>query len=393
MTGEPQNSGYTEEQVAIQRVVREFTRNEIGPGAAERDRTSSFDYALYRRLGDLGLTGMLFPDEWGGSDADSLSFCLALQEVSRMDMALGMTLWVGVIGARSIVSGGSEEQKARWRDGWVMPIVRGDAVSAGGITEPDAGSDTAAIRTTARLRGDEWEINGSKIFITNAGLEHCVFVMVLCRNAEGGFELILVPKGAPGFTMGPALAKMGLRSSDTRELFFDDCRVPAGNRLGAAGGGRRSVVGYGFHLTRLYLASQAIGLAQECFDLALAHAKGRSAFGRPIAHFQHVQGMLVDMAMELELARLLRDRACRLHDADEPYAKEAAMTKLFSTEMAKRVADHAIQIFGGLGYMDASPVSRYYRDIRAATIAEGTTEIQKHIIARELGCLETSSRA
>lgn len=212
--------------------------------------------------------------------------------------------------------------------------------------------------------------------------------MVLCRNPEGGFELIMVPKGAPGYTMGSPLRKMGLRSSDTRELFFDDCRVPAMNRLGEAGGGRRSVVGSGFFLTRLYLASQALGVAQECYDLALAHAKARSAFGRSIARFQYVQGMLVEMALEIELGRLVRDRACRLHDAGQPYAKEAAMTKLFCTEMGKRTADHAIQIFGGLGYMDETPVSRYYRDIRAATIAEGTSEIQKHIIAREIGCFE-----
>lgn len=383
-------TGYGEEQLGIQRLVREFARKEVAPGAEERDRTGAFDYGLYRQLGDLGLTGMPFPEEYGGSAVDTLSFCLALQELSRVDLSLGITLWVGIMGARSIVSGGTEEQKARWLEWWVLPTVRGEAVSAGAITEPGAGSDTAAVRTTAVLEGDEWVINGSKIFITNAGLEHCLFVMVLCRNPAGGFELILVPKDAPGYTMGPPLRKMGLRSSDTRELFFDDCRVPAIHRLGQPGTGRRSVVGYGFFVTRLYLASQAIGVAQECFDLALAHAKGRSAFGRPIARFQYVQGMLVDMALEIELARLLRDQACRLHDAGQRYAKEAAMAKLFCTEMAKRAADSAVQIFGGLGYMDETPVSRYYRDIRAATIAEGTSEIQKHIIARELGCLEAA---
>ncbi len=388
MTDPAASTDYSEEQLAIQRVVREFARKEVAPGAENRDRTGAFDYALYRRLGDLGLTGMLFPEDYGGSDADTLSFCLALQELRRLDMALAITLWVGVMGARSIVSGGTEEQKARWLESWVLPTVRGEAVSAGAITEPDAGSDTAALRTAAVLDGDEWVINGSKIFITNAGLEHNRFVMVLCRNAEGGFELILVPRDAPGHTMGPPLRKMGLRSSDTRELFFDDCRVPVINRLGEPGAGRRSVVGQGFFITRLYLASQAVGLAQECFDLALAHAKQRSAFGRPIARFQYVQGMLVDTALEIELGRLLRDQACRLHDAGLPYAKEAAMTKLFCTEMGKRAADRAVQVFGGLGYMDESPVSRYYRDIRAATIAEGTSEIQKHIIARELGCFD-----
>ena len=388
MTGEVAGTGYSEEQLAIQRVVLEFARKEIAPGAEERDRTGTFDYDLYHRLGDLGLTGMLFPEEYGGSDADTLTFCLALQALSRIDMSLGITLWVGVLGARSIVTGGTEEQKASWLDSWILPTVRGEAVSGGAITEPDAGSDTAALRTSVVRDGDEWVINGSKIFITNAGLEHSRFVMVLARNPEGGFELVMVPKGTPGYTMGQPLRKMGLRSSDTRELFFDDCRVPAMNRLGEAGEGRRSVVGSGFMLTRLYLASQALGVAQECFDLALDHAKGRSAFGRSIARFQYVQGMLVDMALEIELGRLVRDRACQLHDAGQPYAKEAAMTKLFCTEMGKRTADQAIQIFGGLGYMDETPVSRYYRDIRAATIAEGTSEIQKHIIARELGCFD-----
>ncbi len=388
MTDQAAISGYSDEQLAIQRAVHEFARKEVAPGAEERDRTSAFDYALYRQLGDLGLTGMLFPEEYGGSDTDTLTFCLALQALSRTDMSLGITLWVGVMGARSIVTGGTAEQKANWLDSWILPTVRGEAVSAGAITEPDAGSDTAALRTSVVRDGDEWVINGSKIFITNAGLEHSRFVMVLARNPEGGFELVMVPKGAPGYTMGAPLRKMGLRSSDTRELFFDDCRVPAMNRLGIAGEGRRSVVGSGFMLTRIYLASQALGVAQECFDLALDHAKSRSAFGRSIARFQHVQAMLVDMALEIELGRLVRDNACRLHDTGQPYAKEAAMTKLFCTEMGKRTADQAIQIFGGLGYMDETPVSRYYRDIRAATIAEGTSEIQKHIIARELGCFD-----
>ncbi|MFQ5668591.1 MAG: acyl-CoA dehydrogenase family protein [Candidatus Binatia bacterium] len=387
MSDPASSSDYSETQLALQHTVRAFARKEVAPGAAERDRTGAFDYRLYRSLGDLGLTGLLFPEEYGGSDVDTLSFCLALQELSRVDMALGITLWVGVVGALSVVSGGTEEQKTRWQETWVLPTVRGDAVSAGAITEPDAGSDTAALRTTAVLDGEEWVLNGSKIFITNAGLENNLFVMVLCRNPEGGYELILVPRDAPGYTMGPPLRKMGLRSSDTRELFFDDCRVPAINRLGAAGSGRRSVVGRGFFLTRLYLASQALGLAQECFDLALAHARQRKAFGRAIARFQYVQEMLVNMALEIEAGRLLRDQACRLHDAGRPYAKEAAMTKLYCTEMAKRAADNAVQIFGGLGYMDDTPVSRYYRDIRASTIAEGTSEIQKHIIAREIGCL------
>jgi butyryl-CoA dehydrogenase len=379
-------NGYSEIQLQVQRTVRDFARKEVAPGAAERDRESRFDARLLRRLGDLGLPGMRFGEEFGGSDADTLSFCLALEELSRADMSLALTLWVGIQGAQSIMHG-SDEQLAAWRDTYITPTIRGEIVSAGAITEPDAGSDTAALKTRAVLDGEEWVLDGAKIFISNAGLDICTFAMVLCRTDEG-FGIVIVPKGTPGFTMGPPLAKMGMRSSDTRELFFDGCRVPRMNLLGGRGSGRQAIVGGGFHITRLYLASQAVGLAAECLDVSLAHAKSRVAFKRPISRFQHVQGMLVDMALEIEMGRLLRDKACRMHEARLPYAKEAAMAKLFCTEMGKRAADHAVQIFGGLGYMDETPVSRYYRDIRATTIAEGTSEIQKHIIARELGCFE-----
>jgi len=344
--------GYTEAQEAIRRTVREFATKEVKPGAAERDETGTFDYGLYRRLCDLGLAGMPFREEFGGADTDSLTFCLAIEEVSRVDMSLGLTLWVGIQGAVSMTHG-SDEQISAWRERYIAGTIAGDVVSAGAITEPDAGSDTAAIKTRATQDGDEWVVNGSKIFISNAGLENCGFAMVLCRTEEG-FGIVIVPTG---------------------ELSFDDCRVPTLNMLGGASLGRQAIVGGGFHITRLYLASQAVGVAAECLDQSLAHAKSRVAFKRPIARFQYVQGMLVDMALEIEAARLLRDKACALHEARLPFAKEAAMAKLFCTEMGK-----------GMGYMDETPVSRYYRDIRAATIAEGTSEVQKHIIARELGC-------
>jgi len=378
--------GYSEAETQIRRTVREFALKEVAPGAEERDRDARFDYALFRQLGEMGLPGMLFDEEFGGSDTGALAFCLALEELSRVDISLALTLWVGIQAAQSMAHG-SDAQLDAWRDRYILPTVRGELVGAGGITEPDAGSDTAAISTRARLEGDEWVIDGAKIFISNAGLETCACAMVLCRT-DAGFGIIIVPTGTPGYTMGPPLRKMGLRSSDTRELFFDGCRVPAMHLLGGSGSGRQAIVAGGFHITRIFLASQALGLASECLDLALAHARRRVAFKRPIARFQHVQAMLVDMALEVEAARLLRDHACRLHDARLPYAKEAAMAKLFCTEMGKRAADSAVQIFGGAGYMDETPVSRYYRDIRATTIAEGTSEIQKHIIARELGCFE-----
>lgn len=379
--------GYSEEQEAIRRTVHDFARREIAPGAEERDAASSFDYELYRRLaGEIGLAGMPFREEFGGTDADALSFCLALEEVSRVDMSLGLTLWVGVQGALSMTHG-SDEQIEAWREPYIAPTVHGEAVSAGAITEPDAGSDTAALKTSAAPHGDDWVINGRKIFISNAGLANCAFAMVLCRTAMG-FAIVIVPTGTPRYTMSTPLRKMGLRSSDTRQLFFDDCRVPALNVLGGTERGRQAIVSGGFYITRLYLASQAIGLASECLDLSLAHAKSRVAFKRPISRFQYVQGMLVDMAVEIEAGRLLRDKACLMYEAGMPYAKEAAIAKLFCTESAKRAADGAVQVFGGLGYMDETPISRYYRDIRAATIAEGSSEVQKYIIARELGCFE-----
>jgi len=377
-------NGYSEAQLQIQQTLRDFARKEIAPGAEERDRTSRFDYALYRRLGELGVPGMLFPAELGGSDTDTLSYCLAIEEISRADMSLALVLWVGNEGGRTM-SRARDDQAAAWRDRYVIPTVRGEIVSGGAITEPDAGSDTAAIKTRAELHDGEWVLNGSKIFISNAGLDHCAFVNVLCRTDEG-FGLVCVPTGTPGYTMGPPLRKMGLRSADTRELSFDDCRVPEMNLLGGRGSARQAVVGGGFALTRVFIASQAVGLAAECLDLALGHARNRNAFRRPISQFQHVQAMLVDIAVEVEAGRLMRDKACRMHDARLPYVKEAAMVKFFCTEMGKRAADRAVQVFGGLGFMDETPVSRYYRDIRATTIAEGTTQVQQHIIARELGC-------
>lgn len=377
-------NGYNEAQLQVQRTVRDFARKEIAPGAEERDRTSRFDYALYRRMGDLGIPGMLYPAELGGSAADTLSFCLAIDEVSRVDVSLGLTLWVGIQGGQTLLRSAGDGRQS-WIDDYVRPIIQGEMVGAGAITEPDAGSDTAAIRTRAVLDGDEWVIDGSKIFISNAGMENCGFVTPLCRTDQG-FALFLVPTGTPGYHISPPLRKMGLRSADTRELSFDGCRVPVSHLLGGRGSGRASVVGSGFALTRVYIASNGVGVAAECLDVALAHARSRIAFKRPISQFQYVQGMLVDTAVELEAGRMLRDKAARLQMGSLPFTKEAAMAKLYCTEMAKRAADHAVQVFGGLGFMDEAPVSRYYRDVRALTIAEGTSEVQKHIIARELGC-------
>jgi butyryl-CoA dehydrogenase len=381
-------SDYTEVQQAIRRVVRGFAHKEVAPGAAERDASGRFDYGLYRRLGELGIPGLTFPVDLDGGGADFLTFCLAVEEVARVDLSLSWTLGVAPAGAQQITMLATPEQKRLWLEDWVKPVIRGEAVTAAAITEPDAGSDTAGIRTSAVLDGDEWIINGCKAFITNAGLDNNLFVTVLCltdREARR-FDTIIVPKDTPGYRVMPAYRKMGLRSSDTRELAFEDCRVPAINRIGSQGGGRSRTL-RGFFAARIMLASTALGLAEECLEIASAYARERHAFRRPIAAFQYVQGILVEMALNLELGRLIRDEAARLLDRGMPHGKESAMAKWFCCESGKQAADHAVQVFGGMGFMDECPASRYYRDIRAATIADGSTQIQKHIIAREMGLL------
>jgi butyryl-CoA dehydrogenase len=332
----------------------------------------------------MGFAGTMFPEEYGGAGADFLSFCLILEELSHYDMGLAWTLMVAAMGVNSILSAGSEEQKDQWREGLIRPVVEGRATSATASTEPDAGSDTKRMRTTAVRDGDELVINGSKAFITNAGLEINLFTTVICRTEDGGFSTVIVPQGAPGMTVMPPYRKMGLHSSDTRELAFDDCRVPATNVLAAEADGRRRQVTE-FFKARTMLASTAIGVHAESLALAIDYAKQRPAFNQRLVDFQYVQGHLVETALELELSRLVRDKTARLIDAGEAHGKEAAMTKWFCCEAAKRATDRCLQVFGGVGYMDEAPVSRYYRDIRAATIADGTTEIQKYIIAREMG--------
>lgn len=379
--------GYTEQQEMLRKMVRDFAQNEVAPGAEERDRTGHFPYDLYRRLGELGIIGMCFSEEYGGTKADFLSFCLACEEIGHVDLSLSWTLLVANFGAELVVEGGTQEQLEKWKEKYILPVTRGEAVTSGGITEPGAGSDTSAIQTAAVLDGDEWVINGTKAFITNAGLDNNVYTVVVCltEREQRQFDLILVPAGTPGFVVQPAYRKMGLRSSDTRELAFEDCRVPADHLVGESGVARLRVV-QGLAKGRVCLSSTAVGLHQACLEESLKYARERIAFGRPISKFQHVQAMLVDMALDLELSRFIRDKAALLIDQGEPHMKEASMAKYFCCESAKKAADYAVQIHGAIGYMDECPVSRYYRDIRAATIADGTTEIQKWIIARELGC-------
>jgi len=378
--------GYTEEQEAVRKMVRSFAENEIEPGAEERDKTGKFDYGLYRRLGELGICGMRFPEEYGGSDAGFLTWCLALEEMGRVDLSLSWSLFVGTGTTMRILNLGTPEQIEQFNDKWILPTIKGEALGAGAITEPGAGSDTSRIQTTAVQEGDEWVINGTKAFITNAGLDICNVASVVCLTdkEKKEFEMILVPVGTPGYRIMPPYRKMGLRSSYTAELAFDGCRVPLINAIGERGAGRADTVKL-LAIGRVSLCSTALGLHHACYEQAIKYAKMRVAFKQPIFEFQHVQGMLVDMALDMELSRMMRDKAALLIDQGKPHMKEASMAKYFCCEAAIRAANSAVQIHGATGYMDECAVSRYYRDIRAATIADGTTQIQKWIIAREIG--------
>ena len=380
---------YTESQLATQKLVRDFARNEIAPGAEERDRSGEFPYDLYKQLGKLGITGMRFPEEYGGTNTDYLSYCLAIEEIGRAEVALAVTMVVSIDEGLVLMDLATEEQMGWWKEKWLLPIVRGEATAGGGATEPDCGSDTAAIKTTAVRDGNEWVINGSKAFITNAGLDITPFVMVIAREGRDSnkFGNFMVPTGTPGYTIMPKYRKMGLKASDTHELAFDDCRVPEGYLLG--GGkidAREYFVGPLQMEGRVANSCPAIGLAAACLDESLRYAQGRAAFKKTISKFQYVQGMLVEMALELELSRLLRDKAALMVDEEKLDWTMSSMVKYYCTEAAKRAADSAVQVHGGIGFMDECPVSRYYRDIRAFTIFDGTSEIQKWIVARELGC-------
>ena len=375
---------YTEEQEGIRELARQFAQNELAPEADKRDKTGEFNYELWKRMGDLGLIGMMWPEEYGGNNADFLSFNLAMEEISRVDSSIGVTLQVASVSAHQLVME-SDEQK-NWKELYILPVARGEATGASSVTEPQAGSNTAGIQTHAVLEGDEFVINGAKSLCTNPGLKINRFVNVLAiveTEGEKEFDSILVPTGAPGYTIGHKYEKMGWKSSDTRELYFDNCRVPASNLLKASS--REEIVRHFYPMGRVELASNSLGIAEACFDLSLSYAQQRIAFKRPISKFQFVQDMLVEMALEKELSRLIRDKAA-LALGQHDFYKLSSMAKIFCCESAKKAADLAIQIHGGVGYTEEYPLSRFYRDNRVISFGDVTTQIQKWIIARELGC-------
>ena len=366
---------------AFRKVVRDFAEAEIAPHAEEWDRDHIFPVDVVRKMGELGLMGLPFPADYGGSGGDFTSLCVAIEEIGRVDQSMGITLEAAVgLGINPILAFGTEAQKERW----LPDLVTGRALAAFGLTEPDGGSDAGATKTTARLDGDEWVINGSKAFITNAGTEITSLITITALTGEGEISTIVVPAGAPGLIVEPAYRKLGWHASDTRGLVFDDCRVPADHLLGERGRGIHQFLAV-LDDGRIAIAALAVGLIQACLDHSVEYAGSRSAFGGPIGRFEAVAFKCADMAVDLDAARLLTYSAAALRDAGIPIKEAAAKAKLFATEAAVGAARQATQIFGGAGFMDESPVARFYRDAKVLEIGEGTSEIQRLVISRSLG--------
>jgi short/branched chain acyl-CoA dehydrogenase len=382
----------SEEQSSVQALCRDFARKVVAPAAEELDREHRFPYEIVRQMGEMGLFGLPFSEEWGGVDGDFLSYCIAIEEISRGDAGVGITLEAAVsLGAAPIHDFGTREQKER-----LLPdLLAGRRLWAFGLTEPGAGSDAGATRTRAERRGGSWVINGAKQFITNSGTDISAGVTITAvterrPGAERGeISALLVPQGTAGYSVLPPYRKLGWHSSDTHPLAFDDCKVPEENLLGRRGGGYqqflRALTG-----GRIAIAALSVGLAQACLDASLSYGHERTAFGRPISAFQAIQFKIADMATEVELARFATYRAAVAYSRSQATTGEvqrlAAMAKLFASETSKRAADQAVQIHGGYGFIEDYPVARYWRDAKINEIGEGTSEVQRMLIARELGC-------
>jgi len=371
----------SEEHELVRRTVRDFAQERVAPVAEELDREHRFPYELMAELAELGLLGMTIPEEYGGAGTDTLSYAIAVEELTRVDSSVAITVAAHhSLGTLPIFMFGSEEQKREW----LPQLASGERLAAFGLTEPDAGSDAGATRTRAELRDGEWVINGSKMFITNAGTDITACVTITALTGDGEVSNIIVPNGTPGYEIAPPMQKLGWRASDTRELSFRDARVPEGNLLGPRGQGFQQFLEI-LDGGRISVAAMGVGLAQGAYDLAAQYAKERQQFGRPIAQFQAVQFALADMATEIEAGRSMVYKAAWLKDQGRPFGKEAAMAKLFTGELSNRAANAALQIHGGYGFMDEFPISRLYRDQKILEIGEGTNEVQRMVIAKHLG--------
>ena len=383
-----------DEQQAIRDTCRDFAREVVAPAAEDLDRNHKFGYDIVRQMGELGLFGLPFSEEFGGAGADFLALCLAIEEISRADAGVGITLEAAVcLGAAPIYEFGTQAQKEQW----LPDLLAGRKMWSFGLTEPEAGSDAGASKTRAQVRDGNWVVNGAKQFITNCGTEISagVTVTAVTGRSDGKapaneISAIMIPTGTPGYHVHESYRKLGWHSSDTHPLSFEDCAVPAENLLGPQGGGYRQFL---HTLTggRIAIAALSVGLAQACLDAALSYAKERRTFGVPISKHQAIQFKLADMAMETELARTMVYRAATAYAHDGATATDetrmlAAMCKLYASEASKRAADNAVQIHGGYGFMEDYPVARYWRDVKINEIGEGTSEVQRMLIARLLGC-------
>lgn len=378
------NFELTDEQAMLRNMVKEFANEMIAPKAAEIDRTGEFPVDIVKKLAELDLLGLPFPEKYGGAGGDTVSYAIAVEEISRACASTGITYAAHIsLGCSPFYLFGTEEQKQKY----LVPLAKGEYMGAFGLTEPNAGSDAGGTQTYAVQDGDEWVINGSKIFITNAGYAGTVVITAVTEKDKGscGITNFIIPRDTPGFSVGKEFDKMGLRGSNTVPLYFDNVRVPQENILGKPGQGFKQFLEV-LDGGRISIGAMALGIAQACLDASLQYAQERKQFGQSISKFQAIQFKLADMAMHIELARIMIWKAAWLKDNKKPFSKEAAYAKLFASEIAAKAATEAVQIHGGYGYMKEYPVERYYRDVKLCEIGEGTSEVQRLVIARLLGC-------
>ncbi|MES5891457.1 MULTISPECIES: acyl-CoA dehydrogenase AcdA [Bacillus cereus group] len=372
----------SEEHEMIRKMVRDFARNEVAPTAAERDEEERFDRALFDQMAELGLTGIPWPEEYGGIGSDYLAYVIAIEELSRVCASTGVTLSAHTsLAGWPIFKFGTEEQKQKF----LRPMAEGKKIGAYGLTEPSSGSDAGGMRTTAKRDGDHYILNGSKIFITNGGIAdiYVVFALTDPESKQRGTSAFIVESDTPGFSVGKKESKLGIRSSPTTEIMFEDCRIPVENLLGEEGQGFK-VAMQTLDGGRNGIAAQAVGIAQGALDASVEYARERHQFGKPIAAQQGIGFKLADMATDVEAARLLTYQAAWLESEGLPYGKESAMSKVFAGDTAMKVTTEAVQVFGGYGYTKDYPVERYMRDAKITQIYEGTQEIQRLVISRML---------
>lgn len=380
----PMHFDLTEEQEMIRRLIRDFADGEVAPGADERDRTGEFPVEIFKKMADLQLMGLPFPEEYGGGGADTISFAIVVEELSRVCGSTGITYSAHVsLGGAPIHLFGTHEQKQKY----LTPLCTGEYLGAFGLTEPNAGSDAGGTKTTAVLDGDEWVINGAKCFITNASYAKNLALTAVTDRSKGtrGISAFIVPTDAPGFTVLDNYEKLGLHSSNTTELVLENVRVPKENLLGVEGNGFKQFLAT-LDGGRIGIGAMAVGIAQGAYEKSLQYAQERKQFGNSLSNFQAIQFKLADIAMNIELARNMVYKAAWLKDQGRPFKKEAAMAKLFASEICMRACDQAVQIHGGYGYMKEYQVERFFRDAKLLEIGEGTSEVQRMVIAQQIGC-------